>query len=54
MGYTESKKQGRELKNKAREIFREQDKFRGGRKKPKKNTPGRGHRKFIQLILLLF
>ena len=30
------KKQGRELKNKVRERFREQDKFRGGRKKPQK------------------
>ena len=45
------KKQGRELKNKARERFTQQVKFRGGRKPPKKHTPGRGHKKYLWFLL---
>ena len=41
------KNQGRELKNKARLRFSNKVKFRGGRKPPKKHTPGRGHRKYL-------
>ena len=50
-GRSGQKKQGRELKNKARERFTQQVKFRGGRKPPKKHTPGRGHRKYLYLLL---
>ena len=50
-GRAGQKKQGRELKNKARERFTRRIKFRGGRKPPKKHTPGRGHRKYLYLLL---
>ena len=42
---------GRELKNKARERFTQQVKFRGGRKPPKKHTPGRGHKKYLWFLM---
>lgn len=45
------KKQGRELKNKARAKFTVKSKFRRGPKPPKHHTPGREHRKFLWLIL---
>lgn len=41
------KKQGRELKNKARERFDRKSKYRRGRKPLKKHTPGRGDKKYI-------
>lgn len=45
------KKQGRELKNKARSRFTTKSKFRRGPKPPKHHTPGREHRKYLWLIL---
>lgn len=45
------KKQGRELKNKARARFTTKSKFRSGLKPPKHHTPGRGHRKYIWWLL---
>ena len=50
-GRAGQKKQGRELKNKARKRFSRQGKFRGGRKPPKKHTPGKEHRKYLYLFL---
>ena len=47
------KKQGRELKSKAREKFKNKCKYRGGRKPPKKHTPGRDHRKYLILYLIM-
>ena len=45
------KKQGRELKNKGRKRFTQEIKYRGGRKPPKKHTPGKGHRKILYFLL---
>ena len=44
------KGQGRELKSKARLKFKDVSKFRNGRKKPKKHTPGRDHRHHLLLL----
>lgn len=48
------KKQGRELKNKARARFTTRIKFRGGRKPPKHHTPGKEHRKYLWWLLWRF
>ena len=45
------KKQGRELKNKARSRFVTQIKYRRGRRPPKKHTPKPDHRRFIYILL---
>ncbi len=50
-GRAGQKKQGRELKNKARERFTRKVKYRRGRKPLKKHTPGRGHNKHFHLYL---
>lgn len=46
------KKQGRELKNKARGKFKNKCKYRDGRKPPNKHTPGRDHNHHLANILL--